>query len=337
MTVTTFSLVIHAIRKKAGVNEAFVKESASCVPADENRQDLCQRLNSAFRKDERVIKTEFTQMEEPRFKPQFVALQEKLNETTFLNFSKRVTHHLAQRMQTIPLAVGGYMVYGQYDVEGRTYLGLFLVRDVEEIAFNDEEGAFEIKKMVVINTNRLAMSARLNLGADLTGDLRYLEITHSQQHESEYFMNWLEANLQPKSSEDTKALVALINAIPTERLPINPETKAPYDATEFRGKVFDYTQSVGKNVDLKQLGLAFYNDEDFFIHLAEKNDIQVSTQFAADNRILRKLKKYEVKSGTLKLVFTQSDVDDGVVKQHGKKAIVITSEKMRAAFDTRNQ
>lgn len=319
------------------MNEAHPTISSACVPVNENRELLCQRLNSAFRKDDRVIKTEFSQMPEPRFRPQFETLKSNLTNEAFLEFTQKVTHHLAQRMRALPLATGGYLVYAQYQVGERNYLGVFLVRDVEEIAFNHKQNAYEIQKAIVINTNRLAMSARLNVTADLSSDLRYLEITHSQRHESEYFMDWVEANLQPKSTEDTKALVEIINAVPAEKLPINPETNAPYTSTEFRGKVHDYAQSVGKRVNLKQLGLAFYGDEEYFIQIAEAKNIQISTEFRADNRVLNKLKKFEVKSGSLKLVFTQADIDAGVVKPQGKKGIVITSEDLRAAFDARNQ
>jgi nucleoid-associated protein len=212
---------------------------------------------------------------------------------------------------------------------------VFIVRDEEGIIFKrDNNGDFEVDTTIVVNTNKLAMAVRIDLEKLRLNEDRHLHFTKKQVHLSQYFFDWIEADLAEKSTDDTNKLVQLINKLKLEEFPINPENNERFTPDEFRDKIYQNILSSGRIVRIRELSKTFWDNEDFLTNKFEELEIEISNEFQAPESILKRLKKYEISSGKLKLSFTQNDIDSGRVSKGEGYQIIIDSEELLDKFNS---
>ena len=324
-------IVIHEIQKEKGVNEANLNLSESLTDVTDNVTFLSERLSDAFKKDEKVIRTEFIE-EEDVFQIAINSFLNDKNDETFYEFTELAIKDLRKRLMSSTLATGGYFVFLNYETQNTEYIGVYIVRDTEEVIFNRsvDAGIFTVNKTTVINTSKLAMACRVDLNKLVAGQKRYLHFTHRQTEISDYFVNWIEARLANKSKDDTESLIKIINNIDR---PIDPETNEEFEEDKFRTKIFDYINSIGRTVRVQDIGRNFWNDPDKIVDFAEENDYDINTEFQAVPSILKRLKKYEVKSGKIKLSFSHNDYNLGIIGVGDDNQVVINSTEIRKQVD----
>ncbi|WP_405294745.1 nucleoid-associated protein [Algibacter sp. Ld11] len=324
-------ITIHQIKKKQGVSEAHLVASDDLIPIDDKVEFLVEKLNDAFKKDEKVIRTEFIE-DQDLFQKSLRRFAKDINDDSFYKYTTTSIKRIKKLLQATPLATGGYFVYVNYKHRKINYSGVFIVRDSEEVIFDrNDKNTFVVNKTTIINTEKLAMAVRIDLDRLIKKQKRYLQFTHKLSSTSNYFSEWIEADLLDKSADDTKALISLIDGL-TE-FPIDPETGDNFDSEKFREKVFDYINSSGRVVRLRELGKTFWDDSDFLTDYIDENDISISHQFQAVSTILGRLKKYELKSGKIKLSFSRADIESGRVDIGNDDQIIITNEALRTKFD----
>ncbi len=326
--------IIHFIDKVQSGNPSL-QISPSLMNIEENVNMLTEKLNNAFRKDERVLKTEFIDDDAQAFQN---GIQDFINTSTnetFLAFAENSINRMIDLLTGNNLATGGYFVYSEYVYRNINYVGVFIVRDEEEIIFKrDEEGGFEVNTTIVVNTNKLAMAVRIDIDKLTTNEQRYLHFTKKQAHASQYFFDWIEANLAERSAEDTKKLIDLVNQLEVDEFPINPDNNERYTPDEFRTKLYDNILSSGRIVRIRDISRTFWDDEDFLTDKFEELNIEISSEFQAPANSLKKLKKYEIVSGKIKLVFSQNDIDAGRVSLGEGNQIIIESEELVRKFNS---
>lgn len=324
-------ITIHQIEKKQGVSEAHLVTSDSLISIDDKVQFLVEKLNDAFKKDEKVIRTEFLE-DEDLFQKSLRMFADKVNNDAFYKYTTESIKRIVKLLQATPLATGGYFVFVNYKYRNIDYSGVFIVRDSEEVIFNrNDKNIFVVNKTTIINTDKLAMAVRIDLDRLSKKQDRYLQFTHKLSSASNYFSEWIEANLLDKSVDDTKALIKLIDGL--TNFPVDPETGNSFDSDKFREKVFDHINSSGRVVRLRELGKTFWDDSNFLTDYIDENNINISHQFQAVSTILGRLKKYEIKSGKIKLSFSRADIESGRVKVGNDNQIIITNMTLRTKFD----
>lgn len=328
-------VTIHQIKKEQGISYTELFESSILLDVNENVQNLIEKLNEAFAKDEKVIKSEF--LEEvnvfQRTLKGYNESEDENNNDQFLNFTRDSIGRIRDLLTGATLATGGYFVFSEYLYRTRRYVSVFLVRDSEELIFNRsaEGNYFVVDKTTIINTSKLAMAVRVDLARLTDGADRYLHFTHKQADISDYFITWIEVQISDKSREDTVALVNLINNI--DPLPIDPATNSPYEAEKFRNKIYDHIQSVGRVVKISELSNSFWGNRDFLSNHIEENDININQEFRAAPSVLTRLKKYTVNAGSIKLSFSKSDISSGRVFKGDGDQVVIESPQFRGKFE----
>ncbi|SDR90363.1 nucleoid-associated protein [Winogradskyella sediminis] len=330
-------LTIHQIEKQQSVLEAHLKTSKGLIPIDEKVDFLVEKLNDAFRNDEKVVRTEFLEEEEEEevFQKSLKSFVESETDELFYKFSINALKKMKKILQSTTLATGGYFVFVNYQYGDGSYVGVFIVRDSKEVIFNrNDEDNFEVNMTTIINTDKLAMAVRIDSGRLEENKDRYLQFTHKLSSTSNYFSEWIEADLLDKSEDDTKALISLINGL-TE-FPINPETGERYGGEEFRIKVYDHINSAGRVVRLSELGKTFWNDSNYLTNYIDENEIQINHQFQAVSTILGRLKKYEIKSGKVKLSFSRADIENGTINVGNDDQIIISDSALRRKYDELN-
>lgn len=310
-------IIIHNIESNNQDGNFQLTTSDHSLAINNNVNLLVDRLNNSFKNQVKVVWTEF--LEEERDFQRTVNLYMKDNSNQqFYDFSTIPTARLLDLINSKSNSKGGYYVYVDYIYRKSHYLAVFVVRDEKGIAFNRNDGMYSIETPTVIDTNKLTMSCRINLTRKGNNLDRYLNFARTRKDVPEYFTDWIEASLAEKSAEDTNNLILLIDKL--DKLPIDPDTNEEYDSTKFRSKVCDYIRSNGRVVKVRTLSRAFWNDEGYLTDQAEKLEIILNEEFQAVNSVLNKLKKYEAKSGNLKVSFSKADYDS--------KRVSIVSDKV---------
>ena len=124
--------------------------------------------------------------------------------------------------------------------------------------------------------------------------------------------------------------VGLLN---DDEFPINQETNQRYESEDFRRHLLNHINSSGKIVRIKELSNTYWQNEDFLIDKAEELGLDINGEFQGVDKILKRLNAYEIKSGKVKLIFSQKDIDDGIVFKGDNNQIIINSEELSNAFD----
>lgn len=323
-------IVIHQIEKEQGVLEAHLTKSTSILQVDDDVVFLVEKLNDAFRKDEKVVKTEFK--EEPQdFQNGVVDYIESIDDDSFYDLSVKSITALSNQLRASPLASGGYFVFIHYEHRNTDFLSVYLVRDTEEVMFKRGENQnFRVNKTTVVNTSKLAMACRIDIEKLQNEEPRYLHFTHKQISISEYFVNWIEASLADKSKEDTSTLIKMISNV---ELPRDPDTNEKYEEDKFRKNLFDYISSVGRVVKIREISENFWGNSEFLPDFIEENNLQINMEFQATPSLLRQLNRYVFKAGKVRLSFAKGDWTRGTIYRGDDNLVIIDSPEIRAEID----
>lgn len=327
-------VIIHEIEKRQGHREAFLTSSKDLLPIEERTNKLIEQLNKSFGNESKIVRTEFEELERHFFKPELDNLLKENNDRHFYEFSILTINQLRNKLQDSPFATGGYYVFVNYENLGREYLGIFIVRDSDKLLFkrNENNTGFEIDEATIVDTEKLAMACRIDIGRYSEDEIRYLQFTnYLKQDISDYFIHWIEANVAHKSRDDSNQLIKILNNI---KLPIDPDTDKIFTEDKFFEKVYNHINSTSKVVRLKELSASFWDDENFLLNYVEENDIEINNEFRAISAIVKKLKFREIKADNIRIIFKQGNLNNGNIRR-GKspKTIIIESEALRREFD----
>ena len=329
-------VTIHQIIKEQGISYTELIESNGLITIGENVQNLIDVLNDSFKKDEKVIRSEFLE-EQNSFQTSLRTFCQETNNQNFLTFSTDSIRRINDLLTGANLATGGYFVYAEYEYRNRTYVSVFLVRDSEELIFDrgPDDNSFVVNKTTIIDTKKLAMAVRIDKAKLLNNQERYVHFTFKQADISDYFISWIEVHLSDKNRDDTVSLIKLINGV--QDLPNDPTTNARYEPEKFRNHVFDYIQSVGRVVKIAELSNAFWGNRDFLSNLIDEKDIDINQEFRAVPSVLTRLKKYTLTAGKIRLSFSKSDIDQGRVFPGDGNQIILENPVLRGKFDSLNE
>ena len=189
---------------------------------------------------------------------------------------------------------------------------------------NEDTHEFVVQLTKIVNTNKLAMACRINVNRLVNGQDRYLNLTHKQGSESEYFIEWVEAELAEKNKEDTNTLLRIIADIDR---PIDPDTGEEYEENKFRKQVHDYISGNGQLINIFDLGERFWDNSQKVSDFAEGLDLIINTEFRSSGAI-KKLDRYSYTSGKIKLDFSHKDYRNGTVRVLSDNTVLINSEEL---------
>ena len=251
-----------------------------------------------------------------------------LKNKDFITFSKDVLPDLKTRMDSIHQSKGGYIVFVELTNQNENFFVVFVVRDKTGKQFSYKDNIMQINEVIHIDTNKLAMACRINIGSYQDAKDRYLSFLSTTQDEtSKYFQRWIGAEAQSKSTEDTKAFRKIINNID---IPKN-EDGTTISKEKFREKIFDIcTKSYSKNINLRIISEEVWKDPDYVSNYAANHDIIINDEFTADEKELSKLKRYSITSDGIKLDFPPEYMGEKIYLDKTKDDIVVIRSKLFA-------
>lgn len=321
-------LIIHEIIKKEGeTQKTEYVLSKELLPIEDQANGLVEELErrySTLSHTNAIFDYDDTdpQKQVPKL---FDNYQNENIEFDFIDFSRDATVNLKSHINSVPPAKGGYLIYVEYQNK-HSFLAVFLVRNKKgnTFQFDSNKQIFKIGESIYIDFEHLAMAARINISLIGSGN-RYITFINKAQFDSKYFLNWFCANDRQNNVEDTKTLRKILLNIETP----TDDNGNPIEKTDFLDRVYNYIRALPKSemVNLKSLGLAFYNDENKITNYAYQNQLVVNTEFRADKKELRSYVNLNAKADRIILNFPLNYIDKGIVMIEDDQ-IIIKSHKL---------
>lgn len=320
-------LVIHNVEKDLKqLANLYVSDELIDINEDKTKK-LVDDLYSFFT---RSIKYGiFDQNNSSKFSLEFDRLikNDNFSDSAFLTFSQGVLEDLKVRMDSIPQSKGGYIVFVELSNMNDDYIVVFVVRDKTGRNFKFKNHRIEIEEVIHVDTSKLAMACRINLSAYKSQKERYLSfLSTTQEDASQYFIKWVGAIAQSKSTEDTRNLRQIINRIGLPK----DENGQEIPREKLRKCVYELcTKTYTNTVNLRTLAEELWHDADYLTQYAEENNIKINDQFDIDRDEIKKLNGYSVAEDNIKLTFPSEYMGKKVrFDKNNSDVIIIESHKL---------
>lgn len=314
--------IIHNVKKELNGDATIEYSKQKLNLKDEKCQSLFKELYTFFSKS--VKYGIFSSKEDAVFRQKFDAFLNS-QKRDFITFSKDVLPDLKTRMDSIRQSKGGYIIFAEIKNQNENFFVVFVVRDKTGKQFSYKDNTMQINEVVHIDTNKLAMACRINIGSYKDGKDRYLSFLSTTQDEaSKYFQKWIGAEAQSKSFEDTRALRKVINNID---IPADKDGNV-ISREQFREQIFDLcSRTYSKDINLRVVSEAVWRDPDYISNYAANNGIVINDEFTVDEAELKKLKKYSIMSDKIKLDFPPDYFGEKVYPDSNNLELVIIKSK----------
>ena len=169
-------VIIHELQKQGGKTGAKLRSSNGLMNSDHSEViNLITELNNRY-KNRNENYGIFDEQNRTRFHDEFEQyFNDKASNERFIEFTKRVSNDLKEKVDTVAPAKGGYLIFASY-TEKREFLGIFLIRDTQGVILkrNSTVKTFDIGKVEHIDFEKMAMACRINLRSFSSKAERYL-------------------------------------------------------------------------------------------------------------------------------------------------------------------
>jgi nucleoid-associated protein YejK len=320
-------IIVHEVQKEANRKDTKLVLSDQLIPLSPESTRLVETLSKSYNSD-KIIYGVFNLDPSSYFPNRYDKYRSAstVTDKDFISMTRDQISGILSFMSIKNFAKGGYFLFSEYENNGTTFYGIFLLRDTAGNTLKRVGNTFEVNSVEYLDTNHLAMAFRLNKPNYNKIEGNYISFTKRNQPDvSEYFTDWICAIKLESSTEFTEKLYEIINAIP---LPKNPETAVDYTIDEVRNMVYDHARSNGqKNINLKSLSGHIYGDESTIQTYATDNDIEIDTEFRFDRNALKKFIQLAIDVDGIKLKFSRGDFGSKVRLGEGDPNMIIIESK----------
>jgi len=319
------NIIVHELKKEATQTHASIDFSDKVMTKDSKSEDLVKELNDRYN-NLRITYGIFDESNNELFPREYKKYRKNSNEENFVFFSKIVMENLKQKIESIAPAKGGYILFAEYKTQDE-FVGIFLIRNKMGKLFtkDNSEKVFRIETPEHIDLEKMAMACRINKNM-FDGTIgRYLSfIKKSNEEMSEYFMRWIAVANREDNKQDTIYLKDIACDIDP---PIIPETGEYMSTSDFLNELYSFIyHSPNKQVDIKEIGLHFYGDENIILNYANRNNIPINTNFRSDPIVLKRFVNVKVKSDDIELSFPHMLFNDRIRVENDQ--ILIKSQRL---------
>jgi len=311
-------IIIHNLKKEQQEKAELIISDNALDPKDIKVTSIIEELNSRYSSN--VYQGIFAKHtgDKDTFQKEFDIYLKSKKPTVderFTKMAEKTINMLFNRIDTISAAKGGYILYADYEpTTNRHYFSIFLIRNVTAKVFELNKNTITIGEIIHADTANLAMACRINVEKykNLTDDEEdsYLNFISVKQPEtSAYFLDWIGAERKKRNRENSKNLVTIITKIDP---PLGEDGK-PVDQDTFFRQVYDAVKAFGKNdINVNSLSTTIFSDETKIMRYAEENDMELATEFCADNAILKRLLNHSATGDRIHLRYPPSYYKDKI-------------------------
>ncbi len=328
-TLKVFRYTIHYLEKEQKKTDVSIDYSTRVLPIDEFSKILVEETHKSINESPSLKNTHFKDQETNLF---YNSLNDYLSINTdndFYTFSKSLSD-LEEKIKKESLAVGGYYLFADYEIYGKRYISVILLRKKSGINIFKVGDVFKIDSAENINIEKVAMAFRLNFQIynEEEDDRNYLAIITTQQNGkiSGYFKDWVLAGGIIANDKNTDNFVDIVKAID---LPSDENGKPLYRREEFQKAVYDFVQSrKDKSINLLDLGFHFYGEakKSTFVDYAHDNDMVLDPEFKRANDKWKRLITIKASVPGIELNVDYDKVNPKNVELKGDKIIIHSKE-----------
>jgi nucleoid-associated protein len=241
------------------------------------------------------------------------------DDISFVDFTAHCMVDLTSRIQDVPLATGGYVLFVLYEERGEEYLMIVMLKSQPGMTFDE---ALELATLEHLDMNRLHFAARINLSqwAADAGE-RYISFAKGRATEvAGYFTSFVGVDEIKKGSEDTKELVRAVVDYGREIAGLDEE-----GLEDVKRRAYDYCQhkaGSGAPVYLKEFS-AFLDEEQPERFLEYANEREVSDEIEIDRTALRVLRRYRGQDRDIAISFESAVLHTRVIPDLEEDTILI--------------
>lgn len=316
MTLKHF--IIHGIAKAQGTNAATLNARPDELPLDDKAVRFAETAFRLFhRQSKGLLFAGFGSGGAKEIFQGYLSQYRTQKTVDFLQFSKLSAQHLADTMQPVNLASGGYLIVAEAEIDGEDQLCLLLLS--QEHHFAVDEKKLTLLDVPALNLERMGVGCFISITGWLAQETEPVAYVRGNREVSEYFMRFVGA--QPaKSTKDASRDIAtysenFLNARQIDGAEKSERLKRLYD---YCAKQYRANQSV----DLGVIGAIIYQeDKDEFCQQA--NEKGISSEFHVDLRHLKRLVDIEYKSDGISLKLSRRAIRENVKVNLAKRELTL--------------
>jgi nucleoid-associated protein len=324
--MTIHQVIIHELQKQGGKTGAKLRSSKGIMDCtNEEVINLITELNNRY-KNRNENYGIFDQQNPTRFHNEFQKYTSDKTDLAFTEFTKQVSSDLREKVDSVAPAKGGYLIFANYS-DHRDFIGVFLVRDTNGtiLTRNAQVQTFSIGKVEHIDFEKMAMACRINLKLFDSSAGRYLSFINKKSDTiSKYFTSWISTTDTESNEQDTLYLYKILKSLE----PPKDEHGVILDRDLFLDSVYRHISSTPeKQINIRDLGLIYYKDENVILNYAEQNEISINTEFKGHSSALKRFIQIRAKADNIELAF-QHNQYKSIVRIVNDTQIIIESTSL---------
>jgi len=292
--VSLHRIVVHEVKKEVQSLEVELDLSQTIGDStDELSAHLVSSIHSTYSNTPSLKNTHFAADSDNPFTTHLKTYLEAENDDNFYTFSVQAIQHLRDLIANERLASGGYYCFADYEVDGRRYITVILLRRKDSINFVKERGVFKAAGNQSLTFDKIAMGFRLNLNVyNSEEDSRnYISLITTQKDTlSSYFKRLVLVADLISSDQNTSALVRLVRALP---IPVGENEEPVYTSRDqFNKACYEYVEQCHqKKVNLLDMAKYFYGEDEQrkILDQAEQLEITIDTEFKRVTKIWKRV------------------------------------------------
>lgn len=325
-------IIVHQLNKNENEQRASVDISQDLLDVNELSKNLVQKLDASYKKTQ-ITYAVFDTENQNVFPKEFRNYIGNEGNASFVRFSKNVMANLRDKVESISPAKGGFLVFSQYEVDTRSYIGVYLIRDTIGMLFRKDRGraAFIINPTEHLDLDKLAMACKVDLDQYRADNGKYLSFMKRKMNDlSEYFVNWVSVSDRESNKILTQNLFSLVNLANLPRDENNQEISREV----FRTEVYRYVNSQpSKIININELSEHFYADETYLADFAERNNISINTEFTPVSSEMKKFVSIDLDSDGIHVQFSRRELYTKVrFDRQNRNIVIIESEQFASAL-----
>lgn len=299
---------------------------------DELSVNLVQKLDASYKRTD-ITYAYFDQAGQNVFPNEFGNYIQNETGNSFLTFSQNTILNLKDKVESIAPAKGGFLVFSQYRINDRDYIGIYLIRDTIGMLFRKDRGrsAFIINPTEHLDLDKLAMACKIDLGHYRANDGKYLGFMKRKMNDiSEYFVNWISVSDRESNKTLTQNLLSLINLASLPR----DQDGQELSREAFRTEVYRYVSTLpAKMVNVNELSEHFYSDETYLANFAETNNISINTEFRPDSSEMKRFVQIDLEEDGIHVQFSRREINTKIrFDRQNRNIVIIDSHRFANAL-----
>lgn len=236
----------------------------------------------------------------------------------FYRSSCRMIRHLESRIQTTPLATGGYVLFAHITMNQHEHILVAMLSPTTGTAVND---AFAIQESVYLDIDKLRVAGRIDITSWQSGAERYISFLKGSNAVSGYFKQFLGCNDVLIAKRETEKLRDALKEFATEQ-GLDPARREAFLQT-----AHDHLKQLSKDgepVNLTTFVNAVWPQEPELLSTKLANqELELSDGFVPDGRVLKGIISFKGKSNHWELKFDRAGLQDGSIEYNRNQDVII--------------